>query len=996
MTYWLRFTIALLICSVSERPFTIAQLPQSSRLPYQQLSPQSGLRGTFIYGVSEDENGWLWLASPRGLGRYDGSTIDYFTVEEGLFSNEILNCVSDQDGQVWAIGHKVPPVFIHRNKVFPVLGLNLAPDETIRRIAPLKGGKAWIFSSHHLYQFEFGRQVQMRDDLKRSYQLQYALEDQRGLEWWLTPAGVWSVKREDTTLIPFPGPVPDSVVQLRAIPSFEGRFLVSGKDIGLLHFRPEDGSWEKIQVPKESGDLSQEKWWVDQEGNLWGTDGQGITLLNRGENYQVRHDLWAELRVMTLAFDRRNNLWISTPENGLLLVRAPVTATWEWGDEEGLPGKKVTALAQDSTGSIWLGFDNGNIAILKGNEINTIEFEPFKAHSRRIRHIHCDGSGRVWVAGANGLHCFPNPETVYSFPIPEIKSLDPHSDGTLWMGGSAAILKLKAATLAEITPRDHGGQVPAIVPSLPFYARHIEYELPQGAYALLVREEGQIRAANSKGIWARQVGDSLLRNASGPARLVTRLARGPGGGVWTGTENKGLFYENGSQSRHFDAENGLSGDYIQAIARGTAGRYWVATNAGVDLIRTIQRPPQEWQPEPLQILQSVAAREYLSVLEADNFIYVGTNRGLIAMDMNRMDWTEKLPGPILKKVEVAGEERTFERAISLEAEENEIAFHLRTILPARPAGLAYQYRLLGADDAFRIAENPVIRFFNLSPGQYQLECATLLPRGESSEETLIIPFTIHEKWYQRWTFQVPLGVLLLAIIGGFVWWRWKESRRWLELKLRLQETQQQALQAQMNPHFIFNVMNVVQEHILHGDALAANQVLARIARLIRRVMELVRVPGISLREEMDFLNLYLSLENARLEEPITLEWEMGANIDPDQTAIPTMVLQPLLENAIRHGFPRGFRQGWVRISLTQSGSELTCTVRDNGVGRVAAAQYPPAAGQPHVSRGLELTRERLDILSERFQTHFPLEIQDLYNHHQQPLGTQITLKLPIL
>lgn len=212
----------------------------------------------------------------------------------------------------------------------------------------------------------------------------------------------------------------------------------------------------------------------------------------------------------------------------------------------------------------------------------------------------------------------------------------------------------------------------------------------------------------------------------------------------------------------------------------------------------------------------------------------------------------------------------------------------------------------------------------------------------------------------------------------------------IKLHADLATYQLTALRAQMNPHFIFNSLNSIQQFILQGNADEANRYLARFSRLQREILHHCDQHLITLEKEIEILLLYLQLEQLRFQGHFEFSIEVDEEIDPNEIRIPPMMLQPFVENAIWHGLmPRqGHRQ--VQISFQIQGDHLLrCMVQDNGIGREAAARNRKNSG--HESKGLTLVNERLRILQQQYQQPFEAVITDKVHPDGTAAGTTVTL-----
>lgn len=237
-----------------------------------------------------------------------------------------------------------------------------------------------------------------------------------------------------------------------------------------------------------------------------------------------------------------------------------------------------------------------------------------------------------------------------------------------------------------------------------------------------------------------------------------------------------------------------------------------------------------------------------------------------------------------------------------------------------------------------------------------------------------------------------LGTMLSLLILGILLFR---NNR---MKTRQQhlELEQKQLRAQMNPHFIFNCLNSIQHYMVYNDIQNANKYLTEFASLMRKTLDIVGNNSITLMQEKDYLENYLLLEQMRFDHHFSYEISIDKNIDEHQVEIPPMIIQPFVENAIRHGFQylENERQGKLVISFKEQGNNIICSIDDNGIGRKKAAALKSNHIQKHQSFGISLTKQRIELMNKLKHIGYDLSIIDKESADGQALGTQVIFKIP--
>lgn len=252
-----------------------------------------------------------------------------------------------------------------------------------------------------------------------------------------------------------------------------------------------------------------------------------------------------------------------------------------------------------------------------------------------------------------------------------------------------------------------------------------------------------------------------------------------------------------------------------------------------------------------------------------------------------------------------------------------------------------------------------------------------------------------------------MAILLLSVLGTRLYLRQKEERKkreQLEAQLRVAEEKRKleqqrneselsALKAQMNPHFIFNALNSIQEMFLLGDKKMATEHLGRFSDLTRSILDSSGKKYISLHDELQILNDYLSLEQLRFEKDFHFRITVAPHIDPTNIKVPPMLIQPYVENAIKHGLMHKEGPKALHIKMDIEDDKLRVVVEDNGIGREKAAYYASMRPQKHQSFAAGATERRLSLLNAGRTRNIGVVYEDLTNGHQAA-GTRVTISIP--
>jgi len=247
-------------------------------------------------------------------------------------------------------------------------------------------------------------------------------------------------------------------------------------------------------------------------------------------------------------------------------------------------------------------------------------------------------------------------------------------------------------------------------------------------------------------------------------------------------------------------------------------------------------------------------------------------------------------------------------------------------------------------------------------------------------------------------FALSGGILLIIFTGVFLFRqsRLNDKRRISEMNQKIAEITQANLRQQMNPHFIFNTLNSIQYYMYQHDKIATNNYLTKFSSLMRKTLENSQHTSVSIKDELDALQLYLELETIRFKEKFDYVIHVDEEIDTLMYKIPTMLIQPYVENAIGHGLVNREDKGLLQIDLKLMNDHIFCTVEDNGIGREAAMEIKKNRENNHHSLGTRITESRLQLVNSLYGTGMKIKYTDLKDENGSPSGTRVEIQIPIM
>ena len=332
---------------------------------------------------------------------------------------------------------------------------------------------------------------------------------------------------------------------------------------------------------------------------------------------------------------------------------------------------------------------------------------------------------------------------------------------------------------------------------------------------------------------------------------------------------------------------------------------------------------------------------------------------------------------------------------------NTISFNFAALEYSHPDANEFKFQMENIDDALVYNQNKnFVRYPNIPPGKYTFRLWASNSDGVWSAQSRKLKLNILPPWWQTWQARLAGLIIIGLLLYSIYRYRVAQIRRQetflrkeAEYKQMLAETETAILRLQMNPHFIFNSLNSISSYILQEDTDKAYDYLVDFSKLMRMILNFAEQPFIALTDEIELLKRYIKTEAMRFEKEIDFQVDVAEELDAEELQMPTMILQPFVENAILHGLTQKKEAGLIKLTFQMKDNSLLCIIEDNGLGRKAARNVKQ---KQHQSKALKITERRLKLLSEQKKVEASFEIKDLIAKNGASLGTQVCLKLPLV
>ena len=371
-------------------------------------------------------------------------------------------------------------------------------------------------------------------------------------------------------------------------------------------------------------------------------------------------------------------------------------------------------------------------------------------------------------------------------------------------------------------------------------------------------------------------------------------------------------------------------------------------------------------------------------------IWITNARGVQEIDLRSLKANIQKPKLFISKVEVNNKPILLNR--NFHSSERKFAFVLSVPTLKNRDNIYYHYKLLPIDSNWNSNryENNRITYNSLEPGSYSFIVKAENNGVFSSEK--IYSFTIDSPFYQKWWFNLSGSLIVILIITLFYKRKLKKQQLKAELLNELNASKLIAIQSQMNPHFIFNSLNSIQDLVLKGDVTNSYTFITKFSNLVRRTLNYSDKDFIDFEQEVKLLELYLALEKLRFKETLEIDFDTRRM---DDIQVPPMLIQPFIENALIHGLlhKEGLKKLKIEFKLIED--TLICEITDNGVGREKAKEIKARQRSEHESFAIGAIKKRFEILEKHFAGKLGFEYVDLKNE-DEILGTKVVIRIPVI
>jgi TRAP-type C4-dicarboxylate transport system permease small subunit len=927
------------------------------KLHLNHFTTQDGLPSNTIYVILEDKKGFLWIGTEFGVARYDGVSFKTFTAQDGLTDNTVLDIIEDNQGRIWFFHFASTPTFYEKGKIYnknnnlflrllELSKLRMPPQsyqdlKTNRLFFPLRKEN----DSLSLYSIDGFQQNNIEITIDATgIKPNHFFHANKHL-YILKSMGAILTHEKNTSTIPTSG-----YFMAKSNPNNPKIYFTNLKEQKTGWFDLKTGEHIQKGISAKTisyGSYSQRVYTVyKSELSIWSKNLD--TLLERYEIVDGVENV----------FESQNGqVWMSG-HRGLYMLTRQFTRNLVQTNSNRVAFNSI----YENNGVFVTGSNNQGVYMMNQGRQKILITD--KGTDRIHGFVNYDG--RLLFGADGGIYEIIGDKIILLLQE-SIKDIELDNNGGVLFSTAGGVLRFRDNTFENLY-HDRTTSV------FQFDASTIWFGTLSGLHEIKEGENLQI--------------NKIASNTKLDFSNIKDIKSDQNGNVWIATHLDGLFMYNqqlGFVSLHTENCNvPIPTNICLKIFIDENQLVWLATAKGITKIR---KAGDSFLVENFSQADGIVREDIHDLWVKDENLYLATSNGCFVTKITKPSTFNS--DAFIEHIWMNGREIDKDK-ISFSHNENNFTFSLAASFMSA-VNNKYHFKYLledsGSGSDWLDLYSDEINLLNLNPGSYTLRVKPYSPQGGEAGE-VHWTFTIMRAWYNQWWFYTLCVLFSTLIVIYFVS---REANR-IKNSRNLSRMELKVLRAQMNPHFIFNALNSIQHQLFSKDFKSANTFIARFAKLLRSNLHYSAQEFIDVLEEIAFLTNYLELEKYRFENLFDFELELKNFDENDTFKLPPFMIQPLVENCVKHAFKNIQQGGKIKIVFSKIDDaliEITCEDNGKGLPKNFTIQKSKNIGD---SVGLGIIAERIKILSEQ---HKSKKLVFKIENRSDEQGTKARLILPI-
>jgi ligand-binding sensor domain-containing protein len=970
----MKHRLNILLLSFLFTSFILHVHAQDPHPVFRQYTVEDGLPNSDVYQVKQDTKGYMWFATGTGVSRFNGYEFENFSVNNGLPDNTVFDIFEDHTGRIWFVPLSCKLSYYYQGKIYP-FKYNDALQKQLKNPVKLS-----FYVDHHntiflsvagdgLYKIDSNGKIIHSENSTIDYEI-YEPEPNHfiyssslcytGKIKFNTNSFKAVINTQETS--------PRTLLSARTLKTKDQKILVACKNKLYIFSRPEN---YRIKIFPDNIIWLYE----DRDENIWIGTYRGVFYLEK--NHFEKHKTYLHnISVNSVTQDLEGGFWFATEGNGVFYTPSEKVLIYDHVTR--FIDSKISCLATNGT-TIYAGAKNGFIYAINKDHINI--YNTNKDQTNYINCLYYDHfKDRLIILGSSSGGFIKKNKFSFSYALGSFLRLIIDEQQNYWIVNMMGMSKkINDRNVWNVKKRQRLiTRVNAIVKINPdeLYLGTVD-----GLWKYNDRTEIFTHQKNIDPLFSTRILD--LEYTADHLLIIA-------------TKGKGLVLYDHKNVCQITTEKGLCGNNVYNLwIDGT--NIWVATDKGLNKLTIHKNNIFNYDIKNYNNNGGLLSGEINDVLKLNDQVWVATNKGLsVFKEKDIPASSTELPVYFLKLF-INDSVTDLQKKYILDHSQNRINISFAGIGYKNAKKHTYRYKMEGLDTGWTYTRTREVQFTTLPPGHYTFIVAVQNVNGTWSNQTGQLEFVITPPLWQRWWFILLASAFITLMISLLFRYRLKILQERKEKNAELNRTllglRLKALRAQMNPHFLFNVINSIQHFIIHKNERAAHEYLAKFSKLVRAILNNSEDDTIPLDEEIKALKLYLELEMMRFEQQFEYEIIIGTSIDTLSTKIPSMLIQPYVENAIKHGILPLKTKGKILIEIQKENGFLKCIIEDNGIGRAKAAEQKQK--DQNRSFGIPITKERLITINQLTNSRLSENIIDMKDENETASGTRVELYIPV-
>lgn len=939
-----------------------AQLPYIKAVPYPYQIPTKT-----IYDIFTDNKGQIWLGTNKGLYRFNGkdaTEIPFKTTRQ----KDITYLKEDDKGRIWGMNFANQIFYIENDS----LHLFHVPTQLIGSLINFEvlDNVLWVCTSNEVAGFELTHKKTIFKHTFNDYL--YDFKVYHSTVFIGTEAALYQI--DSTKKLT---KLSNSSQQVSRWVATNQQLILGNREQNrkVLQVKPHLQSLPDLQLP-DSVVIYHYK--STKDGKLWICTKQGGWLWNEKTGHTSC--LFPDKQVTGVVQDYQNNYWISTLDDGLWFcpsLAATVNVPIQELAQQNVDITRIH-IAQEPH-FYWIGTTNGKVYHTKLDSPKDRKIYKNDNYRKEITTLIFDTKTQQVISSA-GIFSQKNTTLKNTIGYPKNAVLFGNKILAAYSGAAGWILLQNLSQEYEVQKKLFGIKLDSQIThaiQIPIYP--IRNQRAYGVALDSVRKKYWVGYADDLYEYDLKGNFKIIRTATNEPITAAALCTDQQGNLYVASFNQGLFViKNQRIIKQLGRYNLLKTNECKHIYNYN-DTIWVGTTQSIGYLSA-----------ELDCFTDVLSNGGLSGLSyqhftvQENLLLIATDAAIITLPLHNdgkthLDTLRLLPAKVIQQ-------------------NNNINIQVEALNYKSASNNRFYYRLVGIDNDWKPYNDItlLLNYSQLKAGKYDLELYAMDMLSGVRSNVLKVSFHVPKKWWETSVFYVLL-LCSVAVLGWFSFSIWiKRYKNKQSLQEQLWISQLKAIRAQMNPHFLYNILNTAQGLVYSNRRTEAASLLGNFSDLIRKTLEVSEQPYISLKEEIKNLTLYLYLEKVRFEEA-EFSYEMNyknAMTWSDQQ-IPSMLIQPFVENAIKHGLLH--KKGEKKLTILfqeMNEKKLLVRIEDNGIGRQNAAQIRARQAKPSTGFATSAIQQRIELLNKIGNYRINYQIIDKINNEQAE-GTVVEITIEI-